>query len=1203
MGGRCGVKTMRMGEIEFPYELNKALEDGRLVIFAGAGVSMSPPTCAPGFDTLVKEIGANTNLIRNDGEPFPDFLGRLESVGIDVHAAACDIIRRYNQQPSRLHEAILKLFPTSDSIKIVTTNFDSLFASACKDIFGIDATSYCAPSPPISKEFNGIVYLHGNLDRLESLVLTDADYGGAYMTKDDGWASRFIRRLFREYTILFIGYSHDDLPLRYIERALGQDVTGGRFALTDIDNIVMWRNLGITPIIYSSESQHAELHRTLAFWGDYLSKDYLRHETRIKSIVAEDPPITGDDLAYINLAIRHPVLIQFFIRHASKYEWLEFVKNQQLLTALFQINAPFDGLSLYFARWIAEKYVRRFPIETLDLVGCKNQYIHFGLWSAITRELYINKPEPSILNSWVVILLQSAYQFDNQGFESILNACSHPEDDNAIIILFDYLTQPLLKARKPWYPAFPDEARLNKMDWDVTLRGRSFYLNKTWEEILHPNLGLFKNKLSHIVENNLVHTYYLFRSVGAVTDKWDPISCGRQKLWEDHSRFDENINILITIMRHIIDWTIANQPEEARLAVFNWWDSDMIVFRRLAMYGISYLPCLTPEMKIHWLLRQNLLYEGEYKPDVFHFLGQVYPLLEPHLRNQLLDVVCAGPDNYGRTGEYDTFQYEIYNLLYWLTVIDSDDAYAVERLDEMQKKNPDFRPRKYPDLNVWVESGFTHDSSPPPKDAQQLLSEDPLLAVEFLLEYGPNRKHESHYERSEFLNEVSQAVAQSLEWGWKLIDALAQLNEWESDIWEAILQGLVRADLRKKDWQRILRFLLRSDVLLYRRSELIARFLEQIRNRENCILSADNIAMAERLTEKVWHECPDDLDSYDPDSDIGYINATRHPCGPLTEFMLWVLSYRRNMNGVNWQGIPRKYKHYITRITRADTIKSQLSCVMLGRHLYFLHYIDSTWISSVVIPKFDWLINPIDAELFWQGFLSQNRLGSALFSELLDYYLQSLRRVTDWSEFMRKMLANHIASAAMYMGRNPIREGWLLQYIGNTETLDREAWASTVLQILATWDSGILTKTWNDWLKEYWELRINQASIPLDLEESKIMLEWIPYLDPVFDEAVSLACKTPISGEMHSSLLYDIKAKNYDIRHPQAAAKLLLYLLRNAEAFYSLGEVEEMVCNLANQGVDKPILVKICNELARLGCPTANELKDLCMINGMDSGD
>lgn len=49
------------------------------------------------------------------------------------------------------------------------------------------------------------------------MVLTDADFGRAYLT--EGWARRFLVEVFRQYTVLFVGYSHSDVVMNYLARA------------------------------------------------------------------------------------------------------------------------------------------------------------------------------------------------------------------------------------------------------------------------------------------------------------------------------------------------------------------------------------------------------------------------------------------------------------------------------------------------------------------------------------------------------------------------------------------------------------------------------------------------------------------------------------------------------------------------------------------------------------------------------------------------------------------------------------------------------------------------------------------------------------------------------------------------------------------------------------------------------------------------
>ena len=79
---------MKSEKIDFPTPLLNALRDGKLVIFAGAGVSMDKPACLPDFKSLAETIAKGTGESLQDGQPIDGFLGRLQDNGVKVHARA-----------------------------------------------------------------------------------------------------------------------------------------------------------------------------------------------------------------------------------------------------------------------------------------------------------------------------------------------------------------------------------------------------------------------------------------------------------------------------------------------------------------------------------------------------------------------------------------------------------------------------------------------------------------------------------------------------------------------------------------------------------------------------------------------------------------------------------------------------------------------------------------------------------------------------------------------------------------------------------------------------------------------------------------------------------------------------------------------------------------------------------------------------------
>ena len=179
---------MRIGGVEFPEPLLNALRDGRLVVFAGAGVSMGPPASLPDFGGLARQVAEGTGLSTGEGEPEDRFLGLLKSAGTDVHQIAAQRLQQNNPEPTALHRDLLRLYPRAEDIRMVTTNFDLLFEEAANGLFSSGPRIFHAPVLPLGERFQGIVHIHGSVNEPEETVLTSKDFGHAYLTEADGWA-------------------------------------------------------------------------------------------------------------------------------------------------------------------------------------------------------------------------------------------------------------------------------------------------------------------------------------------------------------------------------------------------------------------------------------------------------------------------------------------------------------------------------------------------------------------------------------------------------------------------------------------------------------------------------------------------------------------------------------------------------------------------------------------------------------------------------------------------------------------------------------------------------------------------------------------------------------------------------------------------------------------------------------------------------
>ena len=350
---------MKIRSINFHEKLIDAQREGSLVIFAGAGVSMGPPSNYPSFIGLVEEIASWAGKEwRKEVEPPERCLGRLVHEGKNVHEQVVRLLSSPDSKHKPLHENLLKLFAIHNQVRIVTTNFDSHFESAAINVFGQLPEIFRAPALPLGSDFSGIIYLHGSvLGHPEKIVLTDQDFGRAYLT--EGWATRFLQAMFSQYTVLFIGYSHDDTVMHYLSRGLPPEGTKPRFSLIRADkDPIEWRYRGIEPLSYSyeNENDHSQLDLAVGGWVDWANRGALDTEQRIKDLVILPPPLDEESQDFLQWAITDPVGVIFFIRHAKGPDWLLWANERKYLDRLFK-QADLSPIDRKIAYWVADNFV------------------------------------------------------------------------------------------------------------------------------------------------------------------------------------------------------------------------------------------------------------------------------------------------------------------------------------------------------------------------------------------------------------------------------------------------------------------------------------------------------------------------------------------------------------------------------------------------------------------------------------------------------------------------------------------------------------------------------------------------------------------------------------------------------------------------------------------------------------------------------
>jgi NAD-dependent SIR2 family protein deacetylase len=280
---------------DMPPELLKAALEGRLVIFAGAGISTEsrravgdtfasrvvqelddPDTAKLTFPSLMSEFErrfGRRHLLQRIRERFDYLKGFTE-----LHRAA-----------TRFHRELATAYFLNE---IVTTNWDTYFeelASATPIVIPEDYAFWDLPGRKVFK-------LHGSMHNLSTIVATEGDYAKCYKRLKTGALGSTFKHILATKRIVFVGYSFGDSDLAKILQFMKKELGG-----------VLPQSFVVSPHGYSGTDFPAE--RVIATDGTY----FIR---RLKELAVERHAMRPDsvydvvaDLANSVAEARHKAVV------------------------------------------------------------------------------------------------------------------------------------------------------------------------------------------------------------------------------------------------------------------------------------------------------------------------------------------------------------------------------------------------------------------------------------------------------------------------------------------------------------------------------------------------------------------------------------------------------------------------------------------------------------------------------------------------------------------------------------------------------------------------------------------------------------------------------------------------------------------------------------------------------------------------------
>ncbi len=1034
-----------------------------MVFFCGAGLSMYAGL--PSFEDLAKNLYSFFNIIPNEEQKRAFTDGRYD-LALELleqqfqnngphplNAAVYNelVAPSFSTAATKSHEAILKLSKYADAKhphpvwRIVTTNFDRLFEIA-KEKLAQSTRIYEAPLLPIPKpsEFSGIVHLHGLLPaekehaRESRLVMTNSSFGQAYLT--ERWAARFVTELFKAFTICFVGYSLDDLVLRYITDALSADKRSGDvsgcefFAFADYDGPRnrgktenRWRDRHVTPILFDRRHDFRLLHESLHAWADQY-ENHIGGKIKIVTKTANARPASGlhkdefvEQMLWA-LSDKDKVPLKVFSRldPCPPFEWLSVFESDnkfglgRMLEGMFSHGQECPEESQFLFDWLI-RYVN--DPRLFFWIVSKPLILHFRLRNTLAQIVYdqsgnrgkdhqvIDSPDTAMRVLWRLYLL-GKHQFDNSlamPFSQFCKGLEKRSELTYVSVDILHVFEPKLYFQKPIIPMkhtrgtrkrhreLRELVRINIV-LNPIFRRLDLYSNGA-EECRLPRLvsPLFVEPYQHLLEEAIWLTALVEgHQTASVAGAFSVASIAPHS----QNRYFLSWEPLVFLLRD--SWLNLLEAKRTRALDFArlWFRSDFVLFRRLALFAAAQKKGIPPEEWLDWLLENDAknLWDVYQRHEIYNLLSTSGRLSIGALR-RLEKAILAGPS---LLLEKDPQREQIHRILsIW--------RFAMRVVNSGAKVSTNFKKRikticdEYPDLTetdsikdgllFWMEESSTRTDQRP----CLMIPREQNLMVAFL--ESPRNTRENQYLKEfpndrfrEYRDNWRELCLANPEQCLSALKTVASHDNWPEEFWGGALSAWANKEQIEKTWSTLCPMLVEMPTIVFSRCiGNVARYLDEAatfyRTRQPDEGETERESFCGK-TRCIVGLCKRVFSVSDKTPDMHRHDplgvSINNPVGIATEalFSCWFQEQPRMGTGIK-----EPYRQLFSML--ADPKRKELVCgrVIMASNLVYLSHVDMEWTKNNMLPLFSWRKSP-EAQPVWFGFLWRLLLSDVLLPEM-----------------------------------------------------------------------------------------------------------------------------------------------------------------------------------------------------------------------------
>ncbi|HEX3680347.1 MAG TPA: SIR2 family protein, partial [Galbitalea sp.] len=983
--------------------------------------------------------------------------------------------------------------------RIVTTNFDDHLSAAAL-VGGIQIDDrWIGPALPLGDAFTGIVQLHGSVLRSpDELVLTDRDFAQAYLT--DAWATRFLQRMFEEFTVLFVGYSLDDPIMRYL--SLGLPSKTRRYVLTHRPEDDKWDHLGIVPVGYPAiDGDHGALVAALRAWDSRARMGQLDHRARMKQIVDGGLTMTPTDLDYLMGRLGTVEGAREFAQLARSVDWLGWVESLPDFKALFTgqlVTEPGAVLAEWFCtNFIAEPAMHGAALQTVLRLGqgFSDHLFRAATWAA--RHLFTEDEVAG--RRWKTLLATSIYGHSAPPNLGMLLPYQ-PNNRTEHLTVIRGALRPLLVLKRRWFLGGDDG--VTSPDAEVVWQTPEESLGTHASRIVK-DASAGDPSIRSLLEDSLSYAYELLD--GYHGDRgFDPLSFGRSAI-EPHEQ-DSYRSQLDAVIDALRDYGAKALPITAGLPE-EWWSRGRVLFQRLALHLIAEDASRSADAKLRWVLDRELLYVTDVKHETYRVLAASVALASPPPRALLLSGVLAGPTFPELIPEREKHTaYAIYNLLVWLTSIAPDWQEAAEERARLQAANPTFGAREHPDFDHWSSSGTWGGRLPiDPEDFIQQAEQDADTALDNLLarDYSERNFDEPTWDDAlPVIRRVAELRPDLGERLWHLITQRDSLEEKASDLHRAIIGGWEKAELGPQASE--VTTLVASEVANVESARPISQFLlTQIRKN----VESDESPAIETMREaaKALWSAHRDAFTHGDHSESSFLSLNSWP-GELVSYWMTEIDrrWRRERDRERWDGLSPEEQAAILGLLSGPAATLDATQPALANEAFFMFAADPVFTESHILPLFR---EESTAARAWGSFLYHPRFNDRILAAgLLDGMMAEWDRLDNLGDraMMQHQFFGLVASVVCFAGLAPHDRQLLLdKSVLSSDGIYAPQFVSSVVDILQS-EGANGVEIWDLWLHDHLAARLNGIPRIAQPEELARWADAVPFLGARITVAIAM---------------------------------------------------------------------------------------------------